>query len=125
MHSKSTLPSSQIRPYWTVSHMFEANRSLRPIECYGEAGKWRENTKLLQYGKTFQFDTKIFVNIILSDYLLRETVQQEEFIKRMSREAIIYHQRIETEHQALRHKYSEIERSFYLSESMLPLGPLF
>lgn len=121
MHSKPNLPSSQIRPYWIVSHVFETNRSLRAIECYGEAGKWGENTKL----PTLQFDTKIFVNIIISDYLLRKTVQQEEIIKRMSKEAIIYHQRTETEHQALRHnrhKYSEIEQSFYLSESMLPLG---
>lgn len=71
----------------------------------------------------------IFVNIIITDYLLRETVQQEESVKRRFRKSITYHQKTQpcqyaTEHQAFRHKYSEIEQSFYLSESMLPLGPL-
>lgn len=36
---------------------------------------------LLKYGNTLQFDTKIFVNIIITDYLLRETVQREESVR--------------------------------------------
>ncbi|KAJ6125306.1 hypothetical protein N7471_012623 [Penicillium samsonianum] len=128
MPSSPNYQSIQTRTYWTVSHMFKNNRELRPIECYGETGKWGENMKSLKYGHTLQCDTKIFVNIIITDYLLRETVQQEETVNRIFREVNADQKRqlcqYENEPQDLRHKHSETEQSFYLFESMLPLAPM-
>lgn len=116
---------------------FQGLQEVVSLEDYIEIPKWllsRITLQLYEIKRGFLpyflgLDAHISYHIINTDYLLREPVQQEESVKRRFREVVTYHQKTElcqyaTEHQALRRKYSEIEQSFYLSESMLPLGPL-
>ncbi|KGO65131.1 hypothetical protein PITC_013900 [Penicillium italicum] len=113
--------------------MLELSRGLRPAEGYeAEEHRWAGDPRSLKYGNKL-VNIKIFVDVIANDYLLREIVQREEFIKRKfcalenttnnEDKGTPLHP-YDTELQHLRARYRTTERTLYFAESMIPLGPL-
>ncbi|KAJ5961246.1 uncharacterized protein N7479_008396 [Penicillium vulpinum] len=86
-----------------------------------------EQIRLLHFNGRF-FDIAVFVDIIIAEYLLREIVQREQFLKNKVRASkkLAEDQDKETRYdEALRNllrQYSEAEYELYLTETMLPVG---
>ena len=115
--------------------MFEPSKGFRPVTDYGKDYRGLSTAKLLTCGNrhTFQFKVEVFVDIIISDYILHEEVQLGESLKEKIR---VLHKTVLGEEeqaqlyqygsvlQAVRRKCIESEQRFYLSDAMLPSGSL-
>ena len=120
---------------WSVHQILEYNSGFRSVKDYAEIYYGNPKTKILAYSNNhqFRFDITVFVDIIISDYVLRENVQQEESLKKKVKvlKKTIYNEeekaqlcQYKSELQAVRRKYTKAEQKFYLFDAMLPSGSL-
>jgi hypothetical protein len=102
--------------------MFRRNKGLKPAQGYEIEPP--DKNRSLKYGNGLEINIDILMKVIVTDYLLREILQAEEYITRkfrISEKKTFEEEKVyETELQTLRRTYMTIEHT----ESMIPLGPL-
>lgn len=111
--------------------MFADKMGFRPVKRYAKLEGCEDILiRRLKYGKNFIFDIRVFVDIMITEYVLREIVQREHALKikaRVSEKiATDKHEEARYDEQLrdLSQEYTKAEWEFYLAESMLPIGPV-
>lgn len=100
--------------------MFESFGSFKPSKRYSE----QNMNYRFQYGKGLSCGIDIFVDIIIAESALRESVQRQERLKIIYTDDKEELRRYSEELEALRRKVKLQQRDLYNRESMLPRRPL-